>query len=231
MVSCTGYTGEPLCFELFAQKGAGPALWDLLTQKGATPVGLGARDTLRLEAGLPLYGHELGKDPEGNEIPIMACPAARSAVSFSSLKGDFIGRKALSKQFDALKMILDGNDSGSAALPRLIRAVTVTGRGVGREHAKVMQSGRQIGYITSGTRVPFWTHEGEGPAYRPGSEHQLRSICLAYVDCRVLEGEDVSVDVRGRNVAARVVGCHIRSDTPPYARPIPAVPNRDQPKQ
>ena len=71
MVGRTGYTGEPLCFELFVERACGPELWDLLVEKGAIPVGLGARDTLRLEAGLPLYGHEFGQDPRrpGNTDP------------------------------------------------------------------------------------------------------------------------------------------------------------------
>ena len=188
-ISSTGYTGEPICFELFAKSEAGPAIWDLLIEKGATPVGLGARDTLRLESGLPLYGHELGEDTEGREIPIMACSLARFAVSFSPLKGDFVGRETLSEQFDALKKFMDRDYSGSKVLPRLIKTVAVTGRGIARQRAKVLKSGKQIGYITSGTRVPFWPFEGEGLDSRLASAHKLRSICLAYIDCDVLEGE------------------------------------------
>ena len=68
-VGRTGYTGEPVCFELFVAAAHGPALWDALIAAGAVPVGLGARDTLRLEAGLPLYGQELGLDPDGRRDP------------------------------------------------------------------------------------------------------------------------------------------------------------------
>lgn len=90
----TGYTGEPLGFELFLPLERAAVVWQALAARAATPVGLGARDTLRLEAGLPLYGHELGQDPEGRPIPIYACGLSRYAVSFSELKGDFIGRAA-----------------------------------------------------------------------------------------------------------------------------------------
>jgi len=72
IIARTGYTGEAVCFELFCARGAAVALWERLAALGAAPCGLGARDSLRLEAGLPLYGHELGIDPEGNEIPIFA---------------------------------------------------------------------------------------------------------------------------------------------------------------
>jgi aminomethyltransferase len=84
LVARTGYTGEPLCFELFFQRKWGSAIWDRIIDRGATPAGLGARDTLRLEAGLPLYGHELGLDPEGREIPVMACPDSSTPFRASS---------------------------------------------------------------------------------------------------------------------------------------------------
>jgi aminomethyltransferase len=89
LLARTGYTGEPLGFELFIPAPEAARIWNRLMGKGAAPVGLGARDTLRLEAALPLYGHELGTDPDGKEIPIFACPLAKFGVSFSELKGDF----------------------------------------------------------------------------------------------------------------------------------------------
>jgi aminomethyltransferase len=219
-VARTGYTGEPLCFELFAEQGSGALIWDTLLTKGATPVGLGARDTLRLEAGLPLYGHELGEDAEGLEIPILAFPIVKVGVSFSPLKGDFVGRNALLKQFAALKRILFRDYSMREALPRLIRPVAVAGRGVARAGVKVFKDGKHVGYVTSGTMVPVWTVEGEGLLSVQTDERQLRSICLAYMDSDIIEGDRVSIEIRGKGIDAVVVPYHLRNDAPPYARPI-----------
>ncbi len=75
-ISRTGYTGEPICFELFSEREKMRMIWEaILTvgeKEGIVPVGLGARDTLRTEAGLPLYGHEFGLDQGGKERPIYA---------------------------------------------------------------------------------------------------------------------------------------------------------------
>jgi aminomethyltransferase len=220
MVSRTGYTGEPLCFELFVRKVDALMLWDHLVVKGATPIGLGARDTLRLEAGLPLYGHELGEDREGKEIPVMACPLAKFAVSFSPLKGEFVGRAALAKHFEALSKITLRDYSLIAHLPRMIKSIAVTGRGVAREGTKVFKDDMQVGYVTSGTMVPMWAVEGEGLDSGQTDQSLLRSICLAYIDSDVIEDEKVTLEIRGKAVEAVVVACHLRSDTPPYARPI-----------
>lgn len=218
----TGYTGEPLCFELFVERRHGLKLWDLLLDKGATPVGLGARDTLRLEAGLPLYGHELGIDPEGKEIPIMAVPLTKLAVSFSSLKGDFVGRASLERQFEAVSRILRRDFSRISDLPRMVKAVAVLGRGIARSGAEVYRKERLAGYVTSGTMVPYWIFEGEGLKSVRTGEHRLRAICLAYLDSDVLEGDELDVEVRGKRVRAVVVPFHLRSDAPPFARPIVA---------
>jgi aminomethyltransferase len=216
----TGYTGEPLCFELFADRDDGPVLWDRIVSEGATPIGLGARDTLRLEAALPLYGHEFGEDPKGKEIPIMACPLAKFAVSFSHLKGDFVGRAELTRQHEALKKIIFRDYSLIKDLPRVIKSIAVAGRGIAREGSKVFKGNKHVGYVTSGTMVPMWSVEGEGLKSAQTGERQLRSICLGYIDSNIIDDDKVTIEIRGKKVDAVVVPFHMRSDAPPYVRPI-----------
>jgi aminomethyltransferase len=220
LIARTGYTGEPICFELFVQRNDAPSLWDLLMDYGARPIGLGARDTLRLEAALPLYGHELGLDPENNEIPIFASPLSKFAVSLSPLKKDFVGRNALTRQFETLKRIADRDFSLIDDLPRLIMPVALKEKSVARSGYKVFQNDRHVGFVTSGTRVPFFGSEGEGISSKLSETHGLRSICLALLDSRLYEGDTVEIDIRGKRCQAVIVPYHMRSEAPPYARPI-----------
>jgi aminomethyltransferase len=219
-IARTGYTGEPLCFELFLKKDDAARVWDLLLAKGAAPVGLGARDTLRLEAGLPLYGHELGQDLDGKDMPLFTFPFARIGVSFSPAKGEFTGRDALARQFEALGRIMKRDYSMRSILPRIIQPVAVAGRGVARSGAGVFKEGKSVGFVTSGTMVPYWAVEGEGLSSVRTDQRQLRSICLACMDCDVLEGDKVTIEIRGKQVEGVVVSYHLRSEAPPYARPI-----------
>ena len=216
----TGYTGEPLCFELFVERTHARMVWQRLLDEGACPVGLGARDTLRLEAGLSLYGHELGMDSDGREIPILACPIAKPAVSFSPLKGNFVGKPALMKQFEALKGIISHAYTHLADLPRMIRPMALIERGIARPGSRVFKGDRPVGVITSGTMVPWWVVKGEGLKSIMTDEHRLRAICLGYVDSDVEVDDPLSVEIRGKAVEAVVVPFHLRSDAPPYARPI-----------
>ena len=220
MVGRTGYTGESLSFELFVNRDDGLMLWDLFVAKGAAPAGLGARDTLRLEAGLPLYGHEYGQDQEGKEIPIYAVPIAKFGVSLSLLKGEFVGRDDLAKQFAALSKIIFRDYSAIADLPRMIQPVAVTGRGVARAGASVFRGDKVVGYVTSGTMVPYWVFEDQGLISKQTGDHGLRSICLAYIDSDIIEDDRLTIDIRGKVVDAVVVPFHLRSEAPPYARPI-----------
>jgi aminomethyltransferase len=221
LIARTGYTGEPICFELFVQRKDALPIWDLLIDSGATPVGLGARDTLRLEATLPLYGHELGLDPENKDIPIFASPLSKFAVSLSPLKKDFIGRYALTKQFEALKRITNRDFSLMEDLPRLVMPVALKEKSVARSGYRVFQNDRHIGFVTSGTRVPFFETEGKGISSKLTEDYGLRSICLALLDSDLYEGDDVEIEIRKKHVPAVVVPYHMRSEAPPHARPIP----------
>ena len=217
-VARTGYTGEPICFELFVECNEALKIWDILTKGGATPVGLGARDTLRLEAGLPLYGHELGLDPEGREIPIFASGLSRFAVSFSPLKGDYFGREPLARQFQALKRIMERDYSLRDDLPRMILPLELTDRGIARAGDKVFRGDKHIGYVTSGTMVPYWKSEGVGINSRLIDETGRRAIGLALLNSDGCEGDTVQVEIRGKKARATIVPYFLRSEAPPFAR-------------
>jgi aminomethyltransferase len=219
-IARTGYTGEPLCFELFVHCDEGLKLWDALLAEGAKPIGLGARDTLRLEAGLPLYGHELGRDPGGQDMPLLSVPIVRIGLSFAPSKGPFVGRDPLARQFEALGRIMQRDYSMIAVLPRIVQPLAVAGRGVARTGSTVSVDGKPVGYVTSGTMVPYWVVEGEGLASVVTDRKQLRSICLACLDSDIVEGDRVQIHIRGQSVDGVVVPYHLRSEAPPYARPI-----------
>jgi aminomethyltransferase len=132
VVSRTGYTGEDgLEFMIGAQYGV--PLWEELSRRGAKPCGLGARDTLRLEASMPLYGHELGEEID----PFQA--GVGWAVKLD--KGAFRGRDALLKRKDD-------------AAERKRVGLELNGKRIAREGAAVVADGKPIGVITSGTFSP-----------------------------------------------------------------------------
>lgn len=135
LISRTGYTGE-LGYELYCAAEDGPKLWNLLLETGKEfdmiPCGLGARDTLRLEAAMPLYGHEMDDT---------VTPLETDLGFFVKLdKEDFIGKDAL---------VAAGEPS------RCRVGLKITGRGIAREHCPVFVGDQQIGMTTSGTHCPF----------------------------------------------------------------------------
>jgi aminomethyltransferase len=219
-IARTGYTGEPIGFELFVDSSAAAALWDRLVSGGAQPVGLGARDTLRLEACLPLYGHELGTDPEGRGIPIFACPLARIAVSLSPLKGDFVGREALARQFEAYRRVLDRDYSRIQDLPRIAQALALVDKGIARAGGRVRRNGKPVGFITSGTMVPYWLSAQEGIATVQTEEKGMRAIAMALLDSDLVVDDEVEIDIRGKLTRAVIVPYHLRNEAPPRAWPI-----------
>ncbi|MBW3626829.1 MAG: glycine cleavage system aminomethyltransferase GcvT [Actinobacteria bacterium] len=132
VVAGTGYTGED-GVEMAVPEAAAPALWDALVGAGAVPAGLGARDTLRLEAGLPLHGHELGP----GITPLQA--GLGWVVGWD--KPDFRGRAAL--------------EGERARGPRrLLRGVELEGRRPPRAGSAVLSDGTVVGTVTSGNFSP-----------------------------------------------------------------------------
>lgn len=138
MISHTGYTGEK-GFEVYCEASAAATVWNALMEageaKGLLPCGLGARDTLRLETGLCLYGHELS--PE-----ISPLEAGLGWVVKLEEKADFVGRDALVKQ-------------KTAGIPRKLIGLMVEGRRIPREGYEIVsKDGQKIGVVTSGTQSP-----------------------------------------------------------------------------
>lgn len=219
-VAKTGYTGEPLGYEVYVKSADAEWLWNRLIELGAKPAGLGARDTLRLEAGMPLYGHEMGVDPDGNPMPIFAVPLAKFAVSFSERKGDFVGRAPLEAQSAAFKRGMDRDFSDMAALPKSVKPITLLDRGVMRAGMPVYRGDEQIGWVTSGTMVPYYRAEGEGLETVITDEVVKRAIGMCYIASDVLEDDIVEVDVRGKRLKAVIPNRHLDAMAPPYARPI-----------
>jgi aminomethyltransferase len=133
VLSRTGYTGED-GFELFVRPDDATRVWRLLVEAGAVPVGLGARDTLRLEAGMCLYGHELDAETTPLEAGI------GFAVNLEK-EQEFVGQEALRREKeDGLKKRLVG--------------FKVEGRGIARHDYPVAVGGETVGSVTSGTLSP-----------------------------------------------------------------------------
>jgi aminomethyltransferase len=206
LVTRSGYTGEPLSFELVVPAELAGELAEALLAAGQgagqgaglTPAGLGARDTLRLEACLPLYGHELKSDR-----PLLSLPLARGAVFLGLARGDFAGRAALEAQAAELaaELAADPDDAEARLVPKSIYALTAIERAMMREGAPVLVHGRAVGALTSGTTVPAWRFAGD----RPGAEHYTRAIGLAYLERGLAVGQEVEVLYRNKPVRAMIV--------------------------
>lgn len=136
-LSRTGYTGED-GFEIFCHPTDAPIVWDVLTNAGATPCGLGARDTLRLEAGFPLYGHEF--DEATNPL----C----SPFAWVVKDKPFYGREAM----------------WDRPCPRRLIGLRLLDRGIPRQGYRVLRGDAAVGEVTSGTLSPL-TRESIGFAW------------------------------------------------------------------
>ena len=166
-VAGTGYTGEP-GLEIAVPVESAPDLWRTLLAAGIAPAGLGARDTLRLEAGLPLHGHELGPG-------ITSLQAGLGWV----VAWDKVG-------FQGHDAALDERERG---VSRRLVGIATDGRRPARAGCAVSIDGQSVGEVTSGNFSPVLGH----------------GIALAFLPPEVSEGQQVIVDVRGKDLPGRVV--------------------------
>ena len=152
-IARTGYTGED-GYEIYIPPADAPRLWNELLaagcEFGVKPVGLGARNTLRLEAKLALYGHEIDASISPFEADL--------AWIVKLDKGDFIGRDALLKQ----------RESG---LRRKLVGFEMRGRGIARDGYEVLSNGVPAGWVTSGSPSPT-LNKNIGLCYLPAEEAQ-----------------------------------------------------------
>ncbi len=144
ILSRTGYTGED-GFEIYLAPEEAPKVWRRLVEAGAAPAGLGARDTLRLEAAMALYGHEIDETTTPFEAGL------GWVVKLD--KGEFLGRDALAAQ-------------KAAGVPRKLVGFEVQGRGIARQGHAVVSDGGAVGTVTSGTWSPTF-EKAIGMAYVP----------------------------------------------------------------
>jgi aminomethyltransferase len=164
----TGYTGED-GIECAVPVMAAGRFWEAVLDSGVVPAGLGARDTLRLEAGFPLHGHELGPGIS----PLQA--GLGWVVGWS--KHGFRGQKALEHE-------------RTSGVRRRLVGLIAEGRQPPRQGASVVAEERPVGVVTSGNFSPVLE----------------RGIAMAFLDTSsgVVEGDEVTIDVRGRPLVARV---------------------------
>jgi len=167
----TGYTGED-GFEIFVGARHAAAIFELLLNAGAgdglRPCGLGARDTLRMEAGLPLYGHELTRD---------ISPLEAGLMPFVKFGHGFIGEVALAAQRDrGPKRQVAGIQTNDA-------------KSIARQGYRLFRDGRQVGVVTSGTFAPSFS----------------RPSALGLIEANLKPGDQVTVEIRKRAVAASIV--------------------------
>ncbi|MDT0408938.1 MULTISPECIES: glycine cleavage system aminomethyltransferase GcvT [Streptomyces] len=180
MIARTGYTGED-GFELFCAPADAPKLWGALfaagTGSGMVPCGLACRDTLRLEAGMPLYGHELSTAL----TPFDAGLGRVVKFEKTSSEGRFVGREALEA----------AAEKAASTPPRKLVGLIAAGRRVPRAGYAVVADGQVVGEVTSGAPSPTLG----------------KPLAMAYVDAaHAAPGtEGVGVDIRGKHEPYEVV--------------------------
>jgi len=168
-IATTGYTGED-GFEIILPGKSASFMWQMLAEAGVAPVGLGARDTLRLEAGMALYGSDMDETTTPLEVSLAW------TVGWEPEERNYIGRDVLTKQ-------------KAEGVPNKLVGLLLTGKGVLRRHQGVTFKKKADGEVTSGSFSPTLK----------------QAVALARAPAQVKTGDVCQVNIRGKQVAAKVV--------------------------
>jgi aminomethyltransferase len=184
MISRTGYTGED-GFELFISPNAAERVWMAVLEAGKPvnllPAGLGARDTLRLEAAMRLYGQDI------DETTTVLEAGLGWIIGWD--KGDFIGRQALMEQ-------------KQAGVPRRLMGFELVDPGIARNGHEVFVHGEKVGVVTSGTQTPF-LRKAIGMAYVSAGESSVGNELEIDIRGRRARARTVQMPFYKRNRAAQ----------------------------
>ena len=150
------------------------------------------------------------------------CLRQEVTVSFSPLKGEFIGREALRAQFEEVNARENGHPlppKGKRIVPKSVVPFLVTGQGIARRGYEVFVNGELAGHVTSGTMVPYWVFSEVGILGRPTDERKMRPIGLAYLDADLEEGQKIEIRYRGKALEGLIMEMNLSAEAPPYAHP------------
>ena len=194
LIARTGYTGED-GFEIYFPPTAAEAVWEGLSRSGISremlPAGLGARNTLRLEARMALYGHEISEDTTPWEAGL--------GWMVRMDKPDFTGKAALAAQLEK-------------GLPKKLVGFEMRGPGIGRDGYRVLRNGEEVGWVTSGSPAPF-LRKNIGLAYVKEGEACLGNRLDIQVRQRLVPAEVVETPFYRRR-RHRPAGPRPHTETP-----------------
>lgn len=173
LVSRTGYTGED-GFEIYCKAEDTPYLWERVLlageEFGILPAGLGCRDTLRMEAGMPLYGHEMTDDIDPYTAGLFFCVKLK--------KERFVGKEALieKKEHRTMKRV----------------GLKLIDRGIAREHCQIFHDGKEVGFVSSGTHSPTLGYP-VAMAYVPKELAELGQVLELSIRNKMVKAEVIAL--------------------------------------
>ncbi|MBI2580670.1 glycine cleavage system aminomethyltransferase GcvT [Candidatus Woesearchaeota archaeon] len=211
IVAATGYTGEFTRYEVIVRSEKAPGFWESLVSAGATPAGLGARNTLRIEAGLLLFGHDITLEVSPVEAGVQCGVGIQDFVK-PGKKHAMLGKDFYAAQMEAQKEGTIGRYTVLLELPQPRQIEPKEGG----QTSKLIRDGKVIGEVTSSTVAPMVRYEGNQMVKEEPAKMRRRGIAMGYSTGPLKPGTSISVQVRGEGtpIEAMVMNALIDKKNP-----------------